>query len=405
MHSLSHKLRFLKRKRQNKTSKTKNTQYFKSISKQKRKMNYAIAAIIAQFLSTSRLVAAIDTSNCEPLDDLGPDNLDRYNYSLDMDIDSGCSYELKIKFKHDETLPLPTSGPQCDPSIVPPDIAPDGLPYFGFRWAYESVPTKIKKATGIDHISIDFNPCGHPPYDVFTIPHYDMHIYLKSPEYRRCMTCTKVAGAPVCDPGNQSTPSGQGFLNVATVAAGPNAGKLANMPDGFHYAAGDNVPLMGGHAWDTSTQPSNAGAWVDPIWIMGPYDGGIIDFEPMLPLSSVVGSQDKTYEESLTYVGQNKQFFVVYLKFHHIQIDSFESHTLLLQLSFGQHLNFLLINLILMAHYLRMSYSLDFEFSNFQISVIDDLLNLRKIWINLDLLGVHTYHVIDCLLGVNHFFL
>ena len=76
------------------------------------------------------------------------------------------------------------------------------------------------------------------------------------------------------------------------------------MPDGFHYAAGDNVPLMGGHAWDTSTQPSNAGAWVDPIWIMGAYDGGIIDFEPMLPLSSVVGSQDKTYEESLTYVGQ-----------------------------------------------------------------------------------------------------
>ena len=76
------------------------------------------------------------------------------------------------------------------------------------------------------------------------------------------------------------------------------------MPDGFDYAAGDNLPLMGGHAWDTSTQPNSAVAWVDPIWIMGAYDDTIIQYEPMLPLSSIVGSQDKTYEESLTYVGQ-----------------------------------------------------------------------------------------------------
>jgi len=261
---------------------------------------YAIAtAIIAQFHSTS----AIDTSNCEPIEKLGPNNLDRYNYSLDMDIDSGCSYELKIKFKHDESLPVPpTNGSQCNPAIGA--IASDGLPYLKGRWAYESIPRKMKKATGIDHISIDFNPCGHPPADVFTIPHYDLHIYLESPEYRRCMTCTSVDFGPVCDPDNQSTPSSHGFFNVATVAAGPNAGKLANMPDGFDYAVYDNVPLMGGHSWDTSTQPKSAAEWVKPIWIMGSYDGEIIDYEPMVPLSFVSGSEDKTYEESLTYVGQ-----------------------------------------------------------------------------------------------------
>merc|ERR1712238_281867 len=44
--------------------------------------------------------------------------------------------------------------------------------------------------------------------------------------------------------------------------------------------------------------------WVQPTWIMGAYAGDIIDYEPMVPLSFVVGPQDQTYEESLTYVGQ-----------------------------------------------------------------------------------------------------
>ena len=64
------------------------------------------------------------------------------------------------------------------------------------------------------------------------------------------------------------------------------------------------VPLIGTHSWDTSTQPGYGNAWVDPFWIMGTYDGLIIDYEPMIPLSFVTGSDDKKYEEDLTYVSQ-----------------------------------------------------------------------------------------------------
>ena len=156
------------------------------------------------------IASTIDQGNCLDVEDLGTNNVDRYDYSIRMDVDSACDYTLEIKMKHDDTLPIPSDANHCNPTVLPPIFASDGLPYYAMRWQYASVPRDIKAATGIDHVSIDFNPCGHPPVDVFTIPHYDLHLYLVDPDYRKCMTCETIPGAPVCNPGGQSTPSGQG---------------------------------------------------------------------------------------------------------------------------------------------------------------------------------------------------
>jgi len=51
------------------------------------------------------------------------------------------------------------------------------------------------------------------------------------------------------------------------------------MPAGFEIGMGDMIPLMGGHAWNFTNQPSNASEWEDPVWVMGPYDGSIVSFE------------------------------------------------------------------------------------------------------------------------------
>ena len=101
---------------------------------------------------------------------------------------------------------------ECDPFTAPPALASDGLPYFAFRWFYQEVPDAIKQATGIDHISLDWNACGRPPFDIFTAPHYDIHLYRVSPDDRTCMTCNTIEGTPVCDmePGAQTTPNGEG---------------------------------------------------------------------------------------------------------------------------------------------------------------------------------------------------
>ena len=74
------------------------------------------------------------------------------------------------------------------------------------------------------------------------------------------------------------------------------------MPENFVVGEGDMVPLMGGHGWDVSNQP-NAN-WVEPVWLMGPYDGTIVHYETMFPLTFVTGDTSNSYEESLTYVGQ-----------------------------------------------------------------------------------------------------
>lgn len=62
---------------------------------------------------------------------------------------------------------------------------------------------------------------------------------------------------------------------------------------------------MGGHSWNAETQPDlTIDTWDDPFWIMGSYDGTIINYEPMFPLDFVTGKNDKNYVEDLTYVSQ-----------------------------------------------------------------------------------------------------
>ena len=91
-------------------------------------------------------------------------------------------------------------------------MAVDGIPYYGDRWFYQTVPNDIKEVTGIDHVSIDWNSCGHPPLNIFGAPLYDFHLYRETPEFRTCMTCTPVPGDIICDPtpGTQTTPNGLG---------------------------------------------------------------------------------------------------------------------------------------------------------------------------------------------------
>lgn len=65
------------------------------------------------------------------------------------------------------------------------------------------------------------------------------------------------------------------------------------MPAGFTVDSTAMIPLMGGHAWNFADQPSDSNSWAEPVWVMGPYDGDIVDYEPMFPLSFVTGDDDQ----------------------------------------------------------------------------------------------------------------
>lgn len=129
-------------------------------------------------------------------------------------------YGLTLSFKHDENLPVPDDPAQCNP-FAPggPALAPDGKPYLATREFNIPLSDEIYQATGFASIGLDYQACGHPPMDVFTKPHYDVHFYTDSKEVRDEWTCDQPMGAPICipDSNNQTTASGRAFFNVSVI--------------------------------------------------------------------------------------------------------------------------------------------------------------------------------------------
>jgi len=229
--------------------------------------------------------------------------VDRYDPSTTMVLHQDCTYTFKLRFKHDPSLT--STDEQCDNN----ELAPDGVPFQsgGPRWTFTRLPSYIKSATGLDHISIDFAGCkGHrgdlrPPKDVASQPwrdaHYDIHMYYVTPEYRTCMA---PLDSPPEDESAQTTPNGLAFFNPARMLSG----SLSNMPANYELTL--NSQYSGGHAWDPADElkVDAQGKWDFPAILMSPYDGKIVTFEPMIPLVNLVGNTDQKFTVPLTYVGQ-----------------------------------------------------------------------------------------------------
>lgn len=56
----------------------------------------------------------------------------------------------------------------------------DGLPTATatqMEWEYVLPMPVGAPASGYDHVALDWNPVGHPPQGVYTVPHFDVHFY------------------------------------------------------------------------------------------------------------------------------------------------------------------------------------------------------------------------------------
>jgi hypothetical protein len=132
------------------------------------------------------------------------------------------------------------------------------------------------KVTGFDHVMLDWNPMGHEPDMVYTLPHFDFHFY----------TVTEAAQMAILP----SDPDYAAKLDKLPAAAYQPAGNI-KLPGG--------VPMMGAH-WADPTSPE----LVPPpnnktftrTFLYGSYDGHMIFFEPMIT---------KTHIESLKTTAGN----------------------------------------------------------------------------------------------------
>ena len=88
---------------------------------------------------------------------LGVNSLSEVSYEYNVEVDDNCDYHFTVNFSHNENFPVGTAE-TCVPSDDVSDY--DGLPILAGRWFYEEYPAYITEATGMQHLSLDFNPCG-----------------------------------------------------------------------------------------------------------------------------------------------------------------------------------------------------------------------------------------------------
>ena len=147
----------------------------------------------------------------------------------------------------------------------------NNLPSGGMH-AHEFVielPTEINVAP-YDHITLDWNEHGHPPMDVFDLPHFDFHFYFMSSAERDLI--------------------------------GPNDSTQFNLPLAAEHLAPlyletpGGVPRMGAHVIDlTSPEVAGTGTFTH-TFIYGKYNAEINFLEPMVTSDFLVSKQSVVKE-------------------------------------------------------------------------------------------------------------
>ncbi|MGZ5247166.1 MAG: hypothetical protein ACXWV5_08990 [Flavitalea sp.] len=110
-------------------------------------------------------------------------------------------------------------------------------------------------ATLIKHVGLDWNPGGHPPFPIYTLPHFDFHFYM----------VTEAERMQHVDPVKLAADLPEGYLPAA-------------------HMGGDPVPRVGKHYVDL-TSPELNGAVFTQTFIYGSYDAKLSFLEPMITLA------------------------------------------------------------------------------------------------------------------------
>ena len=136
--------------------------------------------------------------------------------------------------------------------------------------------------TGFDHVMLDWNPAGHEPAHVYTLPHFDFHFYQITPAERDLLVPTNPEFGTKSGifPSAEYVPTG--YLPAST---------LANTPP-----AASAVPLMGMHWLDTTSpelQPPPNGKTFASTFIYGSYNGRFTFLEPMITKAFIETAKDK----------------------------------------------------------------------------------------------------------------
>ncbi|GAB3707625.1 DUF5602 domain-containing protein [Spirosoma flavus] len=135
---------------------------------------------------------------------------------------------------------------------------PATLPETDFMLA---LPDEATSKTPYKHVMINWNPQGHEPAGIYTVPHFDFHFYMQP--------MNEVMAIPV--------------YSATTAAKFDKVPASAYLPTDFVKGPG-GVPMMGAH-WSDMTSPEFKGSPFTETFVYGSYDGHVTFWEQMVAMS------------------------------------------------------------------------------------------------------------------------
>jgi hypothetical protein len=139
-------------------------------------------------------------------------------------------------------------------------------PEGGYEYAL-AMPEGVK--SGYSEVMIDWNPKGHPPEHVYTVPHFDFHFYAIAPE--------EIEGINFTGPDDPAVQVSDKEL----------------LPPDYQVIPDTAVPMMGVHALDM-TAPELHGKPFTETFIYGYDKGKLIFLEPMVTQAFLETKPDAT---------------------------------------------------------------------------------------------------------------
>jgi hypothetical protein len=130
-----------------------------------------------------------------------------------------------------------------------------------------AMPAELSAATGVSHLTVFWEPHGHPP-GAYLTPHFDFHFYSIPTAAREAIDCadsTKPAALP----------ANYGMVDIEV----PDLGMLTGLC----------VPEMGMHSLLAAELESDE--VFDGTMVIGYYQGNPIFFEPMIPRDRLMQRQ------------------------------------------------------------------------------------------------------------------
>jgi hypothetical protein len=117
--------------------------------------------------------------------------------------------------------------------------------------------------TAFNHMGFNWNPEGHGPRGVFTKPHFDVHFYMATTEYRHAIMVDLQDADPI---------------HLKTSNLEPPAQFL---PPDYQLAPNTAEPRMGSHYADMTSPELKPGNFAN-IFLIGAHGGNILFWEPMI---------------------------------------------------------------------------------------------------------------------------